>query len=70
MAIKKTKLSQLLIDRNVSSKDLVVGAGLNKTHISLIKNGKQNITIITLKKICRFLKCSPNDVLEYEKWQN
>jgi DNA-binding Xre family transcriptional regulator len=70
MAIKKTKLSQLLIDKGVSSKDLVKGAGLNKTHVSLIKNGQQNITIITLKKICRFLKCTPNDVLEYEKWQS
>ena len=65
---KQTKLSALLIERDISSKDVVNGAKLNKTHMSLIKNGYQNITMGTLKKLCKFFKCSPNDILDWEGW--
>lgn len=68
MATKNTKLAKLLLERGMTSKDLVIGAKINKTHVSMIKNGQQNITMITLRKICTFLKCSPNEVIDWEKW--
>lgn len=68
MATKNTKLAKLLLERGMTSKDLVIGAKINKTHVSMIKNGQQNITMVTLRKMCLFLKCSPNDVIDWEKW--
>lgn len=69
MAHQKTKLAKLMHDRNVSSIDIVRKIGMNKGHMSMVKNGHQNITMLTLKRLCKFLDCTPNDILEYEKWQ-
>jgi DNA-binding Xre family transcriptional regulator len=68
MATKNTKYAQLLLSRGILSKDVVTGSKINKCHISMIKNGYQNFTIKTLKKICQFHRCSPNDILDWEKW--
>lgn len=68
MATKNTKIAQLLLSRGISSRDVVKSTGLNKAHISVIKNGYQNITMATLKKLCIFFKCTPNDILDYQAW--
>lgn len=69
MATKNTKLAHLMLTKGVSGKDICEKTGINKTHISLIKNGSQNMTVDTLKKLCITLSCSPNDILEWETWK-
>lgn len=69
MPKKNTKIARLLLAKEISSKDIVEATGINKTHISLIMNGHQNMTIETLKKLCKFLNCSPNDLLDWETWK-
>lgn len=35
----------------------------NKTLASMKKNG--NITLLTVEKICKALKCTPNDIVKF-----
>lgn len=65
---KNTKINRLMLERGIEGKDVCKGTGLNKAQVSLIANGRQNITMATLVKLCRFFKCTPNEVLDYEKW--
>lgn len=68
MATKNTKFAQLLLTRGISSQDVVKATGLNKAHVSMIKNGYQNVTMATIKKLCIFFNCGPNDILPFERW--
>ena len=68
MGSKNTKLAHLLLSKGLSSRDVIESTGINKAHVSLIKNGYQNMTIQTLKKLCSYLNCSPNDILDWEEW--
>lgn len=68
MASRDTKYARLLLSTGVTSKEVTKGTGFKKGYVSMIKNGYQNITMNNLKKLCLFHKCTPNDILEYEKW--
>lgn len=37
----------------------------NKTLDSLKKN--KNITLLTLEKLCNILKCTPNEIVEFQE---
>lgn len=64
-----TKIAKLMTERGIKGTDLEKGAKLNKCHVSMVKNGKQNMTLLTIKKLCLFFKCTPNDILDYENWK-
>jgi DNA-binding Xre family transcriptional regulator len=65
---QNTKLARLMLERGISSQDVTKALKFSKGNFSLIKNGYQNITTATLKKLCKFFKCSPNDLLDWEPW--
>ncbi len=68
MASKDTKYARLLLTTGTSSIEVSKGTGFKKGYVSMIKNGYQNITVANLKKLCLFHDCTPNDILDHEKW--
>lgn len=49
------KIRQARIDKEMSQKDLALAVGMKQPDISKIEEGKKNITIETLARICRRL---------------
>lgn len=62
------KLRDLLWQRNVSGVELHKATGISQAKISEIIRGKRtNITLDTVEKICLFLDCKINDLIEITK---
>ena len=65
MDISYKKLWKLLIDRDMKKKDLEKAAGISNYVISkMVRN--ENITVETVKKICKALNCGILNVIELE----
>lgn len=63
MAVSYKKLWHMLIDKDLKKKDLQAAAQLTQhTMRQLSKN--QAVTTDTLAKICRFLNCSVDDIMD------
>ncbi|MDY3035814.1 MAG: helix-turn-helix transcriptional regulator [Absicoccus sp.] len=63
MKISYNKLFKLLIDKDLKKTDLVKGAGISAgTLAKLSKN--ESISMESLIKICSFLNCDIEDVVE------
>ncbi len=61
----RIKLRELLWDRDISSLELHRATGISQSKISEIIRGKRtNITLETVEKICVFLKCNIQDLIE------
>jgi DNA-binding Xre family transcriptional regulator len=59
------KLRELLWERNVSGFELHKATGISQSKISEIVRGKRkNITLDTIERICLFLNCKINDLVE------
>lgn len=57
-------LWELMKEKGVSQYYLLKYCGIdNKTLANMKKNG--NITLLTVEKICRGLKCSPSDIVRF-----
>jgi len=63
MAVSYRKLWYLLIDRKLRKKDLLAGANLTQ-HAMRKLSKDEAITTDTLAKICRFLDCTVDDIME------
>lgn len=50
--------------RNISTYVLINKYGINSRTIYNLKHSK-GITVDTLEKLCKILKCTPNDVIEF-----
>lgn len=50
-------------EKGVTQYQLLKNGIDNKTLDSLKKN--KNITLITLEKLCKILKCEPNDIVKF-----
>ena len=50
--------------RNISTYCLIMQYNINPRTINNLKHNK-GITVDTLEKLCRILKCSPNDVVKF-----
>ncbi|CAH1853253.1 helix-turn-helix domain-containing protein [Convivina intestini] len=62
----KVNLDKVLLDRQISSKDLAQAVGITPANLSILKTGKaKGIRFSTLEKICSLLDCQPGDILEY-----
>lgn len=62
----KVNLDKILLDRQISSKDLAQAVGITPANLSILKTGKaKGIRFSTLEKICSLLDCQPGDILEY-----
>ena len=44
----------------------LIKAGLDNKTLDSLKKGN-NITLLTLEKICMILDCTPNDVVQFQK---
>lgn len=59
-------LDVMLARRKVSSGELAAAIGITPANLSILKTGKARaIRFSTLEAICRFLECTPGDILEY-----
>lgn len=62
----KINLSELLKDRQLSSKELTQIIDITEANLSILRSGKAKaIRFSTLDSICKALHCQPGDILEY-----
>lgn len=67
MGAKFYKLFDLLTKRGISQKELAAAVGVREATISSLKRrADQNAKINTLVKICQYLNCSMDDIMEIE----
>lgn len=62
--ISYNKLWKLLIDKNMTKKQLADAADLSSSTMSKLKKG-QNITTDVLCRICKVLDCDFKGIMEY-----
>jgi len=61
------RLDLVLARRKVKSRDLAEAIGMTESNLSLLKSGKvRGMRFSTLAAICRYLDCTPGDILDYE----
>lgn len=66
--MSESKLHRILKKMKINQQDLANRTGLTKGNISLIINNRQDMYVKrTLYKLCRALKVTPNDILDYEE---
>lgn len=63
----KVKLIEYMKEHNISYYQLNKNKIVGFQTLNDIKNGKTNITLNTLNKICEYLKCDITDIIEYIK---
>ena len=64
----KIKLKELLWEKNVSGVELHKATGISQAKISEIIRGKRvNVTLETIEKICLYLDCKIEDLVEVLK---
>jgi DNA-binding Xre family transcriptional regulator len=56
-------LWQTMQKKNITQYKLIKSGIDNKTLASIKKNN--NITLLTLEKLCRILDCTPNDIVTF-----
>jgi len=61
--IDYSPLWQTMKNKNITQYRLLKSGIDNKTLDSLKKNN--NITLLTLEKLCRILECTPNDIVRF-----
>ena len=55
------RIKSLRLDANLSQEDLALKAGIDRTYINSVENGKRNISIININKIIKALDTSLAD---------
>ena len=61
------RLDVMLARRKVKSRDLAAAVGITQSNLSLLKSGKvRGVKFSTRAAICRYLDCTPGDILDYE----
>lgn len=64
MAVSYKKLLHLMIEKDISSAELMRKANISANIISKIKNG-QYMALDKVESICNAMNCTPNDILEF-----
>lgn len=64
MAVSYKRLLHLMIEKDVSSAELMRKANISANIISKIKNG-QYMALDKVESICQAMDCTPNDILEF-----
>jgi len=60
------RLDYVLLDRRMKLKDLSEATGLAVNNLSILKTNKARaIRFSTLEALCKVLKCSPGDLIEF-----
>ena len=64
MAVSYKRLMHLMIEKDVSSAELMRKANISANIISKIKNG-QYMALDKVESICVAMDCTPNDIWEF-----
>ena len=60
-------LSELLKERNMTSKELCAKVGITEANLSILRSGKANgVRFHTINKICYYLECDVGDILRFD----
>lgn len=60
-------LDVMMAKRKCRLKELADAVGITEANLSILKNGKAKaIRLSTLEHICKYLRCQPGDILEYQ----
>ena len=62
----KSKLHDLLWQMRTSQKELAKGTNISETTISKLVRGDKDCKLSTIDKVCKYLQCKINDVIEFE----
>jgi len=65
MAFKYDRLFYLLKERGISTYKIRKDNIISQAALTKMKNGEGNIDTRTLERLCKFLKCQPNDIMEF-----
>ena len=67
MILKKLgeRIKQLRKETKISQEKLAELAGLDRTYINSVENGRRNISIINIEKICTALEISLADFFNF-----
>ena len=65
MGISYKKLWKLLIDKDMSKRDLREAAGISTASIAKLSKGL-NVNTDILVKVCKALECDTSDIMEIE----
>lgn len=64
-------LTEILRERNMTSKELGQRIGITEANLSILRSGRAKaIRFSTLDALCRELNCMPGDILKYEEGEN
>jgi putative transcriptional regulator len=64
----KIKLDEQLKKNGITSKELCALVDITEANMSILRSGKAKaIRVSTLNKICYYLHCQPEDILEYDR---
>lgn len=62
----RIRLGHLLLDRDLKLKDLAEQTGIAVNNLSILKTNKARaIRFSTLDTLCRTLRCTPGELIEY-----
>jgi len=60
-------LSELLKERNMTSKELCAKVGITEANLSILRSGKASgVRFHTINKICYYLDCDVGDILHFD----
>lgn len=60
-------LSQLLKERNMTSKELCAKVGITEANLSILRSGRASgVRFHTINKICYYLDCDVGDLLRFD----
>ncbi len=60
-------LSDVLKDRNMTSKELSALVDITEANLSILRSGKaKGVRFSTINKICYYLKCDVGDLLKFD----
>jgi len=61
------RLQEYLDFKGITAYRLEMGAGLNhSTLYDILKNRTKGMQFKNLEKICRYLNCTPNDIIDWK----
>lgn len=63
-----TKFHKFIVDRKLTQADIARGIPMDISTVNLFAMGRHNWNRNTLRQIVTFLKCSPNDIIDWEEW--
>ena len=64
MAASYKKLFNLMIDREIKSKDLAAQAGISPTTLAKMKKDGATVSSDVLVKLCTALECTVDEIME------